>query len=45
VVHSDRARTGTLNAVTLVPLYRGLVAIAPTAGARAALAAAEARVR
>jgi len=44
-VHCDRARTGTLDAETLVTLYRGLVAIAPTAGARAALAAAEARVR
>lgn len=44
-VHCDRARTGTLDAETLVTLYRGLVAVAPTAGARAALAAAEARVR
>jgi len=44
-VHCDRARTGTLDAETLVTLYRGLVAIAPTAGAHAALAAAEARVR
>ena len=33
----------TLDAETLVTLYRGLVAIAPTAGARAALAAAEER--
>ena len=44
-VHCDRARTGVLDAETLVTLYRGLVAIAPTTGARAALAAAEARVR
>jgi RNA polymerase sigma-70 factor (ECF subfamily) len=43
-VHCDRARTGTLDAETLVTLYRGLVAVAPTAGARAALAAAEARL-
>ncbi|SDH52798.1 RNA polymerase sigma factor [Microbacterium pygmaeum] len=42
-VHCDRARTGELDADTLVRLYRGLVAVAPTAGARAALAAAEAR--
>jgi hypothetical protein len=28
-----------------VALYRGLVAVAPTAGARAALTAAEARLR
>jgi predicted RNA polymerase sigma factor len=43
-VHCDRARTGDLDADTLVTLYRGLVAIAPTTGARAALAAAEARL-
>lgn len=42
-VHCDRARTGTLDAAALVTLYRGLVAVAPTEGARAALAAAEAR--
>ncbi|MCR2764052.1 RNA polymerase subunit sigma-70 [Microbacterium sp. zg.B48] len=42
-VHCDRARTGVLDAETLVKLYRGLVAIAPTSGARAALAAAQAR--
>ncbi|WP_322410683.1 RNA polymerase sigma factor [Microbacterium invictum] len=42
-VHCDRARTGELEVETLVRLYRGLVAIAPTEGARAALAAAEAR--
>jgi predicted RNA polymerase sigma factor len=43
-VHCDRARTGTVDADALVTLYRGLVAVAPTAGARAALAAAEARL-
>ncbi|SFR95197.1 RNA polymerase sigma-70 factor, ECF subfamily [Microbacterium sp. cf046] len=43
-VHCDRARTGELDADALVTLYRGLVAVAPTAGARAALAAAEARL-
>ncbi len=43
-VHCDRARTGELDAETLVKLYRGLVAVAPTTGARAALAAAEARL-
>ena len=32
-VHCDRARTGEVDADTLVTLYRGLVAIAPTAGA------------
>ncbi|HEX7195768.1 MAG TPA: DUF6596 domain-containing protein [Candidatus Limnocylindria bacterium] len=44
-VHCDRARTGALDAETLVTLYRGLVAVSPTAGARAALAAAEERLR
>lgn len=39
-VHCDRARTGTLDRTALVALYRGLVAIAPTAGARAAADAA-----
>ena len=43
-VHCDRARTGTLDVETLVTLYRGLVAVAPTIGARAALAAAEKRL-
>ena len=43
-VHCDRARTGELDVEALVKLYRGLVAIAPTDGARAALAAAEARL-
>lgn len=42
-VHCDRARTGTVDRDALVKLYRGLVAIAPTAGARAALAAVESR--
>lgn len=42
-VHCDRARTGVLDTDTLVTLYRGLVAIAPSEGARSALAAAEAR--
>jgi RNA polymerase sigma-70 factor (ECF subfamily) len=37
--HCDRARTGTLDRATVVRLYRGLVAIAPTAGATRALAA------
>jgi predicted RNA polymerase sigma factor len=37
--HCDRARTGTLDRATVVRLYRGLVAIAPTTGAQAALAA------
>jgi predicted RNA polymerase sigma factor len=43
-VHCDRARTGEVDAETLVKLYRGLVAVAPTTGARSALAAAEARL-
>jgi RNA polymerase sigma-70 factor (ECF subfamily) len=43
-VHCDRARTGDVDHAALVKLYRGLVAIAPTAGARAALAAAESRI-
>lgn len=41
-VHCDRARTGELDRETLVKLYRGLVVVSPTSGARAALAAAEA---
>jgi predicted RNA polymerase sigma factor len=44
-VHCDRARTGELDADALVILYRGLVALAPTEGAVAALAAAQARLR
>ena len=44
-VHCDRALSGTLDVKTLVRLYRGLVALAPTAGSRAALAAVEARLR
>jgi RNA polymerase sigma-70 factor (ECF subfamily) len=39
-LHCDRARTGELDVGRLVALYRGLVAIAPTSGARRALAAA-----
>jgi RNA polymerase sigma-70 factor (ECF subfamily) len=42
-VHCDRARTGVLDIESLVKLYQGLVAIAPTDGARAALVAAETR--
>lgn len=42
-LHCDRARTGELDVDTLVALYRGLVAVAPTSGARRALAAATAR--
>lgn len=42
-VHCDRARSGELDVETLVALYRGLVAVAPTSGARRALAAATAR--
>jgi predicted RNA polymerase sigma factor len=37
--HCDRARTGTLDRATIVKLYRGLVAIAPTTGALEALGA------
>ncbi len=37
--HCDRARTGTLDRATIIKLYRGLVAIAPTTGAVEALAA------
>lgn len=42
-VHCDRARTGLLDVEALLTLYRGLVVIAPTSGARSALAAVEAR--
>jgi RNA polymerase sigma-70 factor (ECF subfamily) len=41
--HCDRARTGAVDHDTVVQLYRGLVAIAPTTGAVEALAAVEAR--
>jgi predicted RNA polymerase sigma factor len=41
-VHCDRARTGVVDRVALVKLYRGLVAIAPTRGATDALARAQA---
>jgi predicted RNA polymerase sigma factor len=37
--HCDRARTGSLDRATVVKLYQGLVAIAPTTGAVEALAA------
>ena len=43
--HCDRARTGTLDRDTLVRLYRGLVAIMPTMGAREALTALTPRSR
>jgi RNA polymerase sigma-70 factor, ECF subfamily len=36
--HCDRARTGTLDRTSVIQLYRGLVAIAPTTGALKALA-------
>ena len=42
-LHCDRARTGELDVETLVTLYRGLVAVAPTSGARRARAPAKAR--
>ncbi len=42
--HCDRARTGTLDRATIIRLYRGLVAIAPTAGAVQALAALTAQL-
>lgn len=42
-VHCDRARTGVVDEDALVSLYRGLVAVAPTQGARAALDAVLAR--
>jgi RNA polymerase sigma-70 factor (ECF subfamily) len=42
-VHCDRARTGTVDHDALVKLYRGLVAIAPTSGAQAALDAVTTR--
>ena len=37
--HCDRARTGIVDCATIVRLYRGLVAIAPTTGAVEALSA------
>ena len=36
--HCDRARTGTVDRATIIQLYRGLLVIAPTNGAREALA-------
>ena len=44
-VHCDRARTGVVDTATLVTLYRGLVEVAPTLGAQAALDALEHRAR
>lgn len=44
-VHCDRARSGVLDEASLLVLYRGLVAIAPTEGAVRALAAVEAAQR
>jgi RNA polymerase sigma-70 factor (ECF subfamily) len=41
-LHCDRARTGELDRTTLIKLYQGLVALAPTRGAREALAALKA---
>jgi predicted RNA polymerase sigma factor len=41
--HCDRARTGTVDRAAIVKLYRGLVAIAPTAGAIEALEALSGR--
>jgi RNA polymerase sigma-70 factor (ECF subfamily) len=42
--HDDRARTGTVDRVTLLTLHRALVAVAPTLGARVAMAASLAEV-
>lgn len=42
-MHCARARTGTVDHAALVTLHRALVAIAPTLGARVALAASMAR--
>lgn len=39
--HCDRARTGTVDRATVVHLYRGLIAVAPTAGAIDALTATQ----
>ena len=36
-VHCDRARTRELDRPALIKLYRGLLAMAPSTGARAAL--------
>jgi RNA polymerase sigma-70 factor (ECF subfamily) len=41
--HCDRVRTGAIDRATIVQLYRGLVAIAPTTGALEALEALTAR--
>ena len=37
--HCDRVRTGSVDRATIVQLYRGLVAIAPTTGVVEVLAA------
>jgi len=37
--HCDRARTGTIDRTAIIQLYRGLVMVAPTTGAIAALTA------
>jgi RNA polymerase sigma-70 factor (ECF subfamily) len=42
--HDDRARTGTVDRGTLLTLHRALVAVAPTLGARVAMAASLAEV-
>jgi predicted RNA polymerase sigma factor len=41
--HCDRARTGTIDRATIIQLYKGLVAIAPTTGALQALATLSSR--
>jgi RNA polymerase sigma-70 factor (ECF subfamily) len=41
--HCDRVRTGVFDRATVVRLYRGLLAVAPTTGAEQALAALTAR--
>jgi RNA polymerase sigma-70 factor (ECF subfamily) len=41
--HCDRARTGQLDRAVVRKLYQGLLAVAPTTGAREALAALESR--
>ncbi len=43
--HCDRARTGSVETDTIVQLYRGLVAIAPTTGVTEALRALTSRAR
>jgi predicted RNA polymerase sigma factor len=43
--HCDRVRTGTVDHAAIIRLYRGLVVIAPTAGAVEALAAITTKAR